>query len=92
MRRRQATLLAALAAGTTALLALAAATPGASAGTGPGPAARPLPERVFAPYYEMYDTSTGLASLSQQSGARYLSLAFLQTAAPGSCARANPSN
>ena len=46
---------------------------------------RPLPYRVFAPYYEMYDTSTDLATLSQQSGASYLSLAFLQTAAPGSC-------
>ena len=85
MKRRKATLLAALAAGTTALLALGAASAGASAGTGHDPASRPLPDRVFAPYYEMYDTSTGLASLSQQSGARYLSLAFLQTAAPGSC-------
>jgi hypothetical protein len=46
---------------------------------------RPLPYRVFAPYYEMYDTSTDLAALSQQSGASYLSLAFLQTATPGSC-------
>jgi hypothetical protein len=33
----------------------------------------------------MYDTSTDLAALSQQSGSRYLSLAFLQTAASGSC-------
>jgi hypothetical protein len=85
VNRRKATLLAALAAGTTALLALGAATAGASAGTGDDPASRPLPDRVFAPYYEMYDTSTGLAALSRQSGARYLSLAFLQTAAPGSC-------
>ncbi len=85
MRRRQATLLAALATGTTALLALGATTAAASAGTGHGPDSRPLPYRVFAPYYEMYDTSTDLASLSQQSGARYLSLAFLETAAPGSC-------
>ena len=46
---------------------------------------RPLPYQVFAPYYEMYDTSTDLAALSQQSGARYLSLAFLETAAAGSC-------
>jgi hypothetical protein len=74
-----------LAAGTTALLALGTATASAGAGTGHDPAARPLPGRLFAPYYEMYDTSTGLASLSRQSGARYLSLAFLQTAAPGSC-------
>ncbi len=85
MRRRHATVLSALAAGSTALLALSAATAGARADTGHGPGARPLPYRVFAPYYEMYDTSTDLAALSQQSGARYLSLAFLQTAEAGSC-------
>jgi hypothetical protein len=85
MRRRQATLLAALATGVSALLALGFTTTGASADTGHGPSSRPLPYRVFAPYYEMYDTSTDLAALSQQSGARYLSLAFLQTAASGSC-------
>lgn len=83
--RRKATALAALAAGATALLALGVTAPGASAGTGPGLTSRPLPYQVFAPYYEMYDTSTSLAALSQQSGARYLSLAFLQTAASGSC-------
>jgi hypothetical protein len=44
-----------------------------------------LPQRVFAPYYEMYNTSGDLATLSQQSGAKYLSLAFLQTAQAGSC-------
>ncbi|HEY1666242.1 MAG TPA: chitinase [Trebonia sp.] len=91
MRRQKATLLAALAAGGTALLALGATATGAaaatgSAGTGHFPISRPLPNQVFAPYYEMYDTSTDLATLSQQSGARYLSLAFLQTAATGSCA------
>lgn len=85
MRRRQATLLAALATGVSALLALGFTTAGASADTGHGPSSRPLPYRVFAPYFEMYDTSTDLAALSQQSGARYLSLAFLQTAASGSC-------
>jgi hypothetical protein len=99
MRRRKATLLTALAASTTALLTLAATAAGASttAGTGSGTTgssnnnnnnaagSRPLPYQVFAPYYEMYDTSTDLATLSQQSGSRYLSLAFLQTATPGSC-------
>jgi len=48
-------------------------------------AGRGLPRHVFAPYYETYDTSGDLAALSQQSGARYLSLAFLETAQPGSC-------
>jgi hypothetical protein len=90
VRRRKATLLAALAAGGTALLALGATATGAAAatgnaGTGLLPISRPLPNQVFAPYYEMYDTSTDLAAQSQQSGARYLSLAFLQTAAAGSC-------
>jgi Glycosyl hydrolases family 18 len=44
-----------------------------------------LPAYVFAPYFETYDTSAGPAALSQQSGARYLSLAFLETAQAGSC-------
>ncbi|MGH3299175.1 MAG: chitinase [Trebonia sp.] len=90
MRRRQATLLAALATGGAALLALGATASGAAAATGSASgghsaSSRPLPYQVFAPYYEMYDTSTDLATLSQQSGAKYLSLAFLQTAAAGSC-------
>jgi hypothetical protein len=86
MRRRQATLLAALATGASALLALGATAASASAAaTWHHSSSRPLPYRVFAPYYEMYDTSTDLATLSQQSGARYVSLAFLQTAAAGSC-------
>jgi len=90
MRRRQATLLAAaLAGGTAALVALGVTTAGASvgagAGAGHGASSRPLPYQVFAPYYEMYDTSTDLATLSQQSGAKDLSLAFLETATSGSC-------
>ena len=48
-----------------------------------GPA---CPPHVFAPYFETYDTTDGgLAALSRQSGARDLTLAFLQTAQPGSC-------
>jgi hypothetical protein len=87
--RRKATLLAGLAAGASALLALGATAGSASAsagiGPGPGPGSRPLPYQVFAPYYEMYDTSTDLATLSQQSGERDLSLAFLETDTAGSC-------
>src|SRR5579871_6546562 len=42
-----------------------------------------LPPHVFAPYYA---AGPGvLAATSKASGARYLSLAFLQTAKPGSC-------
>jgi hypothetical protein len=88
MRRRHATLLATLATGTTAALVVfgfTAAGASADAGHGHGPASRSLPHQVFAPYYETYDTATDLAALSQQSQARYLSLAFLQTATAGSC-------
>ena len=83
--RRQTTLLMALATGASALLTLGVTAAGASASTGHDASSRPLPYQVFAPYYEMYDTSTDLAALSQQSGAGYLSLAFLETAAAGSC-------
>jgi hypothetical protein len=45
-----------------------------------------MPYRVFAPYFETYDLSAGgLAGQSQASGAKFLSLAFLQTAVAGSC-------
>jgi hypothetical protein len=67
VRRRQATHLAALAAGATALLTLGATATGAAAsssGTTNDSTSRPLPYRVFAPYYEMYDSSTNLATLS----------------------------
>jgi len=82
--RRHTGLLAALAAGTATLVAIGFTAPGASAGTWPGGGG--LPGQVFAPYFETYDTSGGgLAALSQESGARYLSMAFLQTAQAGSC-------
>ena len=81
-----------VAAGSSVLLAtsvlvltsmVSAAPAGAFAGRGQ---VRPLPYRVFAPYFETYDTSAGsLATQSQESGAKFLSLAFLQTATAGSC-------
>jgi hypothetical protein len=83
--RRKATLLAAMATGATALMALGATTASASPGPGHAAISRPLPYQVSAPYYEMYDTGTDLAALSQQSGSKFLSLAFLQTATAGSC-------
>jgi len=93
--KRLTPLLAALATTTATVVTLGLAAAGAGAaqastaagghGQGSQEYSRPLPYRVFAPYYEMYDTSTDLATLSQQSGARYLSLAFLQTATAGSC-------
>jgi hypothetical protein len=72
----------------TGLVAVAAATASAlvggvgtahAAGTG-----TPLPAHVFAPYFEAYNGSS-LTSLSGQSGANYLSMAFIQTASAGSC-------
>ena len=82
--RRVTPIWAGLATITAAVVTLGFVTTGASASAGNG--SRPLPYRVFAPYFETYDTSAGsLAAQSAQSGARFLSLAFLQTATPGSC-------
>ena len=46
--------------------------------------ARTLPEHIFAPYFEGY-TPDDPAVLSAASGSKYLTLAFIQTPAPGSC-------
>ena len=73
----------ALATATAAVVTLGCTAAGASAST--WPTSRPLPYRVFAPYFETYDTTAGPAALSQESGARVLSLAFLETAQSGSC-------
>jgi hypothetical protein len=92
--KRHAAFLAALAAATATVTVLGFAAPAASARTAsgagagvstggfPGPG---MPPHVYAPYFETYDTSAGPAALSQASGARYLTLAFLQTAQAGSC-------
>jgi hypothetical protein len=45
-----------------------------------------LPPNVYAPYFETWDSTDGsLPQLSQESGAKYLTLAFLQTDQAGSC-------
>jgi hypothetical protein len=46
--------------------------------------ANPMPTHVFAPYFEAYNGDNP-ATLSQESGAKYLVFAFIQTAAAGSC-------
>lgn len=70
---------------TTAATTATAATTSLAAGASRG-ADVILPPHVYAPYFETYDTADGgLAQLSAESGAKYLSLAFLETAAPGSC-------
>jgi hypothetical protein len=43
-----------------------------------------LPSHVFAPYFEAYTTDSP-ALLARQSGAKFLTMAFLQTPAVGSC-------
>ncbi|HEY3718025.1 MAG TPA: glycosyl hydrolase family 18 protein [Jatrophihabitantaceae bacterium] len=60
----------------------AAGTTGVEAQTGVAPQA--IPARTFAPYFESY-TGQSPATLAQQSGAKFLTMAFLQTASPGSC-------
>lgn len=80
--KRHAASLAALAAATATVTTIGLAAPRASADTLRGTG---LPQHVFAPYFETYDTSAGPAALSRQSGTRFLSLAFLQTAQAGSC-------
>ena len=43
-----------------------------------------VPAHVFAPYFEAY-SGDNPATVAQQSGAKYLTFAFLQTAKKGSC-------
>lgn len=68
----------------TAAATMAAATGLALTGTGTAQAATPLPNHVFAPYFEAW-TGESPAALSAQSGAKHLTMAFLQTATKGSC-------
>ena len=47
----------------------------------------PLPAHVYAPYYETYlaPSTASITATAQQSGAKYFTLAFLQTPKKGSC-------
>jgi Glycosyl hydrolases family 18 len=47
-------------------------------------AGSPLPRHVFAPYFETWTTDS-IAKTAQQSGARYFTLAFLETLGKTSC-------
>ncbi|AHH96695.1 glycosyl hydrolase family 18 protein [Kutzneria viridogrisea] len=71
-----------------ALLAVAAiavaTTPLTAAVSQAAPAATALPAHVFAPYFEAW-TGDKPATIAQQSGAKHLTLAFLQAATKGSC-------
>jgi len=68
-----------LVAAATAVAAIAAGAAPASAG-----GRRTLPEHVFAPYFQAY-TDANPAEVGKASGARYLTMAFLQTQVTGSC-------
>jgi hypothetical protein len=82
--KRPSSWLIALAAATATLTATGCSAPDPSAGN--RHAATVLPREVFAPYFEAYNTSRGgPAAVSRASGAKYVSLAFLQTARAGSC-------
>jgi hypothetical protein len=63
-----------------ALVAAAIPAGGAYAAEG----RRTLPEHVFAPYFQAY-TDANPAAVGKASGARYLTMAFLQTQMTGSC-------
>ena len=67
---------------------LAAVTVAATIAAGAVPASaggrRTLPEHVFSPYFQAY-TDANPAEVSKASGARYLTMAFLQTQVTGSC-------
>jgi hypothetical protein len=60
-----------------AALVLTGATPAQAAPT-------LLPAHVYAPYFETW-TTDGLTTTAQQSGARYFTLAFLETLSKSSC-------
>ncbi|GCD95643.1 chitinase [Embleya hyalina] len=77
-------LLRTLRAAVAATVTAAAAVSLTAFGAGPAQAATPLPAHVFAPYFEAW-TGDSPAALSAQSGAKHLTMAFLQTATSGSC-------
>ncbi|MEV0261813.1 carbohydrate binding domain-containing protein [Streptomyces sp. NPDC050617] len=67
------------------VIATLAASAGLALGTGgTAHAATALPPHVFAPYFEAYSNDSP-ADLAAKSGAKYLTMAFLQTATKGSC-------
>ena len=47
----------------------------------------PLPAHVYAPYYETYlaPNTPDIATTARQSGAKYMTLAFLQSTGKNSC-------
>ena len=66
------------------LVAFAAFAGPAFTGSSAATAAVPLPAHVYAPYFETW-TSDAITTTAQQSGARYFTLAFLETLGKTSC-------
>ena len=69
------------------VIALAAAVLFVVSPLGASAANTPLPAHVYAPYYEAYlgSSTASIPDTAQASGAKYLTLAFLQSAGKGSC-------
>jgi hypothetical protein len=65
-------------------LATVAATIGVAVVTEGTASAATLPAHVYAPYFEAYNGQSP-ATFASQSGAKYLTMAFIQTASQGSC-------
>ena len=66
------------------LVAFAAFAGPAFTGSSVATAAAPLPAHVYAPYFETW-TADAITTIAQQSGARYFTLAFLETLGKTSC-------
>ncbi|ALG11899.1 glycosyl hydrolase family 18 protein [Kibdelosporangium phytohabitans] len=66
------------------LVATVSTAIGLTVATAAPASAAALPAHVFAPYFEAW-TGESPAALAQQSGAKHLTMAFLQTATAGSC-------
>ncbi|NUP50291.1 MAG: chitinase [Catenulispora sp.] len=73
-------------AASAAALGLTATSGATSAQASPATltAATALPAHIFAPYFEAY-TGDNPATIAKNSGAKYLSMAFVQTSKSGSC-------
>jgi len=65
--------------------AWATAAPATAAPAAHDQAAATIPAQVYAPYFETYLTSSNIATVAKESGAHYLTLAFIQVPKKGSC-------
>src|SRR3954465_5440105 len=72
-----------MAIGFLSILALVV-TPAGLARPAPVNAATAIPRHVYSPYFETWTTDS-ITTIAQQSGARYFTLAFLETLSKTSC-------